>query len=87
MTQSRLSDLMVLAVHAERMQSTDIQTVVDALWNRFRVVSYLAPIVDSFLGELQGIAFRLMLSSCVSVCVCALCVCVCAEFVDLRKTF
>lgn len=34
MTQSRLSDLMVLAVHAERMHSADIQTVVDAFWNR-----------------------------------------------------
>ena len=34
--------------------------------------------MTSFLGELQHIAFRLMLSSCVymSVCVC-LCVCMC----------
>ena len=36
-----------------------------------------------FLGEMQRIAFRLMLSSCVCVCVC---VCVYAAFVDLRKT-
>ena len=36
-----------------------------------------------FLGEMQCIAFRLMLSSCVSVC---LCLCVYATFVDLRKT-
>ena len=33
MTQYRLSDLVALAVHAERMQSTDIQTVVGAVWN------------------------------------------------------
>ena len=32
-----------------------------------------------FLGEMQRIAFHLMLSSCV-------CVCVYAAFVDLRKT-
>ena len=31
---------------------------------------------DRFLGEMQRIAFRLMLSSCVCVCVC-LSVCVC----------
>ena len=31
----------------------------------------------SFLGEMQRIAFRLMLSSCVCVCVCLpVCVCV-----------
>ena len=36
-----------------------------------------------FLGEMQRIAFRLLLSSCVCVSVC---VCVCAAFVDLRKT-
>ena len=48
-----------------------------------------------FLGEMQRIAFRLMLSSfmyvCVCVCVClSVClyvyVCVYAAFVDLRKT-
>ena len=37
------------------------------------------------LGEMQRIAFRLMLSSCVCVSVC-LSVCVYAAFVDLRKT-
>ena len=45
-----------------------------------------------FLGEMQNIAFRLMLSSClwlyvcVCLCVClSVCLCVC-RFVDLRKT-
>ena len=33
----------------------------------------------TFLGEMQRIAFRFMLPSCVSVCVCA-------AFVDFRKT-
>ena len=41
--------------------------------------------VFRFLGEMQSIAFRLMLSSCVSVCVCVS-VCMYAAFVDLRKT-
>ena len=39
-----------------------------------------------FLGELKRIAFRLMLSSCVSVCVLSVCLCVYAAFVDIRKT-
>ena len=38
-----------------------------------------------FLGEMQRIAFRLMLSSCVCVCV-SVCLCVYAAFVDGRKT-
>ena len=39
-----------------------------------------------FLVEMQRIAFRLMLSSCVSVCLCVcVCVCVYAAFVELRK--
>ena len=54
-------------------------------WNCL-VSHYLKP----FLGELQRIAFRLMLSSscmCVCVCLCvSVCVCVYAAFVDLRKT-
>ena len=46
---------------------------------------------ETFLGEMQRIAFRLMLSSCVCVCVCvclSVCrsVCVFAAFVDARKT-
>ena len=32
----------------------------------------------TFLGEMQRIAFRLMLSSCVCVCVCV-CVCLCVS--------
>ena len=39
--------------------------------------------MSRFLGEMQRIAFRLMLSSCMSVCVC---VSVYAAFVDARKT-
>ena len=39
----------------------------------------------TYLGEMQRIAFRLMLSSCVSVCLC-ICVCIYAAFVDARKT-
>ena len=42
-----------------------------------------------FLGEMQRIAFRLKLSSCVCVCVSvclSVCLCVYAAFVDLRKT-
>ena len=47
-------------------------------------------IANSFLGEMQRIAFRLMLSSCMCVCVClcafvSLCLCVYAAFVDARK--
>ena len=38
-----------------------------------------------FLGEMQRITFRLMLSSCVYVCL-SVCVCVYATFVDLGKT-
>ena len=38
-----------------------------------------------FLGEMQRIAFRLMVSSCVCVCL-SVCVCVYAAFVDLKKT-
>ena len=38
-----------------------------------------------FLGEMQRIAFRLMLSSCVCVCV-RVCVRVYDAFVDARRT-
>ena len=43
----------------------------------------------TFLGEMQRIAFRLMLSSCVCLSIClsvCLSVCVYAAFVDDRKT-
>ena len=41
-------------------------------------------ILMTFVGEMQRIAFRLMLSSCVSMCVCV-CVCVFVVFVNARK--
>ena len=48
---------------------------------------YNNSILYRFLGEMQRIAFHLMLSSYVCVCVClSVCVCVYAAFVDLRKT-
>ena len=50
-------------------------------------------VIKRFLGEMQRIGFRLMLSLCVCVCVCVcarvrvcVCVCVCDSFMDIRKT-
>ena len=47
-------------------------------------------ILRHILGEMQRIAFRLMLSSCVCVCVCvylSVSVCVYAAFVRYRRRF
>ena len=56
-------------------------------WNRWSTFLH-----SSFLGEMQRIAFRLMLSSCVCVRACVracmrACVCVCAAFVDSETSF
>ena len=66
---------------------------IDAIDSKTSLTSILTSIVkfklgvSLFLGEMQRIAFRLMLSVCVFVCVCLCgCVCVYAAFVDARKT-
>ena len=68
-------------MHNDSVWEVSENTVIPKLL----MISKNLGIVFLFLGEMQRIAFRLMLSPCVCVCVC-LSVCLYAAFVNARKT-